>query len=282
MKTLKALATPPSYLDRYVGIRDSKHQPVRDALVAIQPMVTARYQLFDAAVAAGTLAGVGGSPAALAAEASLRACYNSPTKRLTTLKADIKSAQGVRVLSRCPMCSTTLPGTTDHHMPAVKFPEFAVHGLNLVPCCATCNSIKDDDWLDPQGQRIFLHPFLDPIPAVPYLAVQLQEQPMVTAVGAKFSIQQAGMPAPAWALIQAHYTKLRLIDRYNDLASDEIETILSSCKSYLDSGGPSLVQYLQLEAVSEAHVFGMSNWRAVLRAALAAHPDLPGWIAARP
>jgi hypothetical protein len=281
MKTLEALGTEPPYLERYVSIRDSKHHVTRSALVAIHPLVTDRYEALSTAISDGTLHQLATSPAAQAAEGILRACYKISTKSLADLKAAILKAQKPRVLSRCPMCSTTRPGTHDHHMPSVKFPEFAVHGLNLVPCCATCNSIKDDDWLDEDGRRRFLHPFVDPIPDVIYLHVQLIAHPPLAAVGARFTIDQSGIPDPAWALVNAHYARLKLVERYNELASDEIETILSSCTSHVQAGGPDPAGFLTFEATKEVDVFGMSNWRAVLMGALAAHPSLPAWIDAR-
>ena len=71
------------------------------------------------------------------------------------------------------MCGTTLPRTFDDYVPAVKFPEFAVHPLNLVPCCATCNSTKDADWLTAAGTRQYLHTYSDQLPDVQFVSVTL-------------------------------------------------------------------------------------------------------------
>ncbi len=177
MKALIAVPALPSYLDRYMAIRDKKQHATRRPLIAAHALLMQRYQDHALAIAQGTLAGLAKNSQAIALSEPLRACYDGATKPLKTLKDDIRSAQPQRQLKYCPMCGTTLPKTYDHYLPAVAFPEFAVHALNLVPCCALCNSMKDDDWLSAAGERQYLHAYADILPDVQFVHVTLHEHP---------------------------------------------------------------------------------------------------------
>lgn len=281
MKRLKILALTPPYLDRFTSIRDSKHLVSRNALAAIHALVTKRYADLWSAVSARKLQDMKSSTAAVANSKVLRGCYGNSTKPLVKLKEDIAAAQAPRLLKYCPMCWTTLPGGFDHYMPGVKFPEFSVHPLNLIPCCSTCNSTKDDDWLSTAGTRQFIHAYLDTIPNVQFLGVTLVTQPPATAVGATFNLVQPTKPDSRWPLIASHFKRLDLINRYNDLANDEIEEMLGSCASHLRAGGLVAADFLTMQADDTAKIFGRNNWRAVLMNALANHADLQAWALAR-
>lgn len=280
MKSLKLLRRTVPYLDRYVAIRDSKHLATRQALTAIHPLVTQRYAALGTAATGRTLHALLGSAAALAQSASLRACYSGSTKALLELKKDIKDRQSEAALKYCPLCGTTLPKTTDHYLPAVRFPEYAVHPANLVPCCSTCNSIKDDGWLDVTGARRFWHAYTDPVPRCDFLTVNLVTNP-AAGVAATFALTPPAAPTAAWPIVEAHFRELRLIERYDELASDEISEFLKSCASYVSTGGPNPELFLQAEARKARQTWGRNHWRAVLMDALSRHPDFRTWVNAR-
>lgn len=281
MKALTPLPPVPSYLDRYVAIRDKKHNTTRAPLVAAHELLTQRYQDHAHAIALGTLSGLAKNVQAIKLSIPLRACYGSATQPLKVLKKDIKGAQPRRQLKYCPMCGTTLPKTYDHYLPAVLFPEFAVHPLNLVPCCALCNSIKDDDWLSAAGERQYLHAYADAVPNVQFVHVTLHEDPALLGVGATFSLEWPdGVPAAQWRLIESHFRRLKLITRYDELGNDEIAEILSDCKTYQEAGGPDARLFLSCRAAERKSVHGRNHWTAVLMDALAGHPKLLSWIAA--
>jgi hypothetical protein len=279
VKNLTALPDAPTYLDRYIAIRDKKHKTTRTPLVGAHVLITQRYVDHAQAIALGALEGLGQNAQATQLSVPLRACYDSPTKPLRELKQAIHDAQPKRRLKYCPMCGTTLPRTFDHYMPAVKFPEFSVHPLNLVPCCATCNSTKDADWLTPAGARQYLHVYSDQLPDVQFVSVTLHENPAFRGVGATFSIQRpAGLPNALWLLIVSHFTRLKLISRYDERGNDEIAEILSDCRVHLDAGGPNARTFLQGRAADRQAVYGRNHWIAVLMKAMANHPNLVNWV----
>jgi hypothetical protein len=120
----------------------------RHMLTQSYEAIERRYGRFENAVDQRDLETIRHSNAMQLIASSLRSCYDGETKRLRELKDSIAEVQGVRVLKYCPLCGITSIATHDRYMPASLFPEFAVHPLNLVPCCFTCNSTKGDDWLD--------------------------------------------------------------------------------------------------------------------------------------
>lgn len=286
MKKLARLAAPPPYLDYLVAIREAKiaspggvdHKAM---LASKQGEIAARFAAFEASMEVGELERLMPSADLRTIAASLRSCYSVSTLGVRRLKKSIATAQASRVLKYCPMCGTTLPRTHDHYLPAARFPEFSVHALNLVPCCSHCNSIKDDDWLDSNGKRQYLHLFSDEIPEDAFLVVVLTELPSMDGVGATFRLQRpAEFPPPAWELIEAHFRRLRLLERYSEQVNDEIAEILSDCAIYLEEGGISAASFLRKRAAERASVYGRSHWRVVLMQGLADSPKLPFWISA--
>lgn len=280
MKGLVPLSDNPPYLDRYQAIRDSKRATTRNPLTASHAVIAAQYLRYEHAVNTNTLEAVPQSAQALTLSAPLRACYAGATKPLQALKKAIKETQPKRQLKYCPMCGTTTPGTFDHYMPAVRFPEFSVHPLNLVPCCSTCNSIKDDDWLDAAGSRQYLHAYSDTVPDLQFLKVSLHQDPALNGVGATFSLIRPANIAPAtWSIIHSHFDRLHLVLRYNELGNDEIAGILSTCEVFLqESGKISARAFLAGLAAQEKAIYGRNDWRVVLMETMASHPDFDGWV----
>jgi len=281
MKRLTQIPTNPVLIDRYISIRDSKQLTTRNKLTRKHTFIVGRYNhLFTVILAdtLNTLPTIDTIPNPL--RIALRSCYDGATKSLNALKKEIKDVQPLRLLKYCPMCGTTSPSTFDHYLPAVRFPEFAVHGLNLIPCCAKCNSTKDDDWLTTTGQRQYLHAYLDDIPNFIFLAATLHVSPTLNGVGATFSLQKPhAINQTKWELIETHFNRLRLLERYNELSNDEIGEIIASCKSYIAAGGLDVRQFLNNQAVDYANVHGENHWLAVLMSALASHADLLTWVA---
>jgi 5-methylcytosine-specific restriction endonuclease McrA len=279
MRRLNSLAPDPAYIDRYVAIRNRKRGTVRPTLVAAHPFVVERYLAFATAVAAKNLHTMTIDARGALIQDALRACYDGSTQPLGALKLAIRGAQAIRARKYCPMCGTTVPTTFDHYLPAVRFPELAVHALNLVPCCSSCNSIKDDDWLSAAGHRQYLHAFSDDVPELQFLAVTLYQTEGLSGVGAIFKLSRPeGISDEVWSLIESHFVRLKLLDRYAELSNDEIAEILSDCNIFIANGGVSARAFLAQRAQERSEVHGGNHWRARLMAALAEHPDFEQWL----
>ena len=288
MKNLTSLPVPPTYISYLIAIRDAKRIPAEDRgtsrdhrhiLTESYEAIERRYARFEEAVDEKTLETLHRSHAMQLIASSLRSCYDGGTKGLRELKDSIAAVQGVRVLKYCPLCGVTSVATHDHYIPATLFPEFAVHPLNLVPCCFTCNSTKGDDWLDEDGNRLYLHLYSDLIPAEAFLDVELNTSHSATGVGAAFSTARPSrFSKKAWAVIESHFERLKLIKRYTDFANDEIAEILADCKIYTTNGGVDVRRFLRQRARERAGIYGESHWRSVLMRELANARGLDGWI----
>jgi hypothetical protein len=163
------------------------------------------------------------------------------------------------------MCGVTSPTTYDHYLPSSRFPEFAVHPVNLIPCCSICNSTKDDDWLNEDAQRQYLHLYSDLIPADVFLKVTLHTPADLSGVGATFTLSRpAGIRVRDWRLIKTHFSKLKLLDRYTERSNADISEILESCAEHLKYGGSHPRQFLEGIANRQEAVYGGSNWRVRL------------------
>lgn len=203
----------------------------------------------------------------------------TPGSVLLVIQQAIVAAQPKRLMKYCPMCGTTLHSTFDHYLPAVKFPEFAVHPLNLVPCCSKCNSTKDDDWLSATGGRQYLHAYSDELPNRQFVTVDLHEQHGLAGVGATFSlVKPHGVGAGMWQLVNSHFDRLHLIDRYDEQGSNEIAEILAVCRTYMETGGTSPRVFLAGLASDCRLVYGRNHWRAVLMEALSTHANFETWL----
>lgn len=279
MKTLIPLPPLPTYLDRFIAIRDKKHTTTREPLIAKHALLTQRYQDHEQAIALNALARLTQSPAVMKLSKPLRACYSSTTQPLKDLKKAIVDTQPKRQLKYCPMCGTALPKTYDHYLPAALFPEYSVHPLNLVPCCSLCNSFKGDDWLCAAGQRQYLHAYSDALPNEQFVHVTLYQHSALKGVGATFSLRRpTGVPVVQWRLIDSHFRRLHLIDRYDEEGNVQIAEILSDSKAYQDSGGPDVRAFLHGRAMDRKAVYGSNYWKAVLMQALAVDKNLQSWI----
>ncbi|QXO65121.1 hypothetical protein [Morganella morganii] len=281
MINLSALSEDTAYLDRFIAIRDKKHLVTRRPLIAAHQLIEERYEAYMQAVAQNTLCNLQSDAQALQIRRPLRACYDVATKPLRDLKQLIEDAQPRRLLKYCPMCGVTLPGTFDHYLPASKFPEFAVHPFNLVPCCGTCNSTKDDDWLSVTGKRQYLHAYSDQVPAQKIVFVTLHENPNLDGVGATFLLQRpVNLLDEMWELIDSHFSRLKLLARYNELGNDEVAEILADCCTYIEAGGPDVRDFLRRRTEERSRIYGQNHWVVVLMDAMAQHDNLDQWIQA--
>jgi hypothetical protein len=179
------------------------------------------------------------------------------------------------------MCGVTSPTTYDHYLPSSRFPEFAVHPVNLIPCCSLCNSTKDDDWLDQDARRQYLHLYSDLIPADVFLKVTLHTPANLSGVGATFALSRpVGIRLRDWRLIKMHFSKLKLLDRFTERSNAEISEILECCAEHLEHGGSRPKQFLEGIANRQEALYGASNWRVQLMRELAGSVKLRRLIGA--
>jgi hypothetical protein len=277
MRNLKPFPPNPPHIQYLVLIRDAKRRSGstdhKALLVAKHNQIVNSYAVLAAAIQQKNLDTITPSLALAPVHQSLVSCYSNRSSGIADLKKVISSTNGLRVLKYCPMCGVTSPTTYDHYLPSSRFPEFSVHPLNLIPCCSICNSTKDDDWLDQDARRQYLHLYSDLIPADVFLKVTLHSPPNLSGVGAAFVLSKpAGIQVGNWRLIKSHFERLKLLDRYSERSNAEISEILESCAEHVKQGGSRPKRFLQGIASSQEAIYGSSNWRVQLMRELAGSP----------
>lgn len=278
MKTMVVPSPAISYSERHKDVVNSKANTINELpnttktnLLRLEPQLLARHRQFEQAIAQNSLFTFPESPALLAHKDDLLSCYTGRTKKVKEIFALIEDAQPTRFLKRCPYCGITLPKTYDHYLPEAHFPELSVHALNLIPCCGSCNSTKNNFWKN-NTHRTFLYFYQDLIPNVQYLNVNI-----ITgggSIGAQFSIQTPiNIQDPVWQVLFSHYEKLRLIFTYNELASDEVTEVFNACVAHIRCGGANVRQFVEELLAPEEVLYGINHWRVVLMKELALSAD---------
>lgn len=187
------------------------------------------------------------------------------------LLGDLRT-QLLRVDDRlCPYCRLLPPTTLDHFLPKSRHQPFASFAANLVPMCATCNTLKGTKG-SARGRQFFTHAYFDALsPDEPFLIAQV-------AVGAKhiatnFVIDfSTNLDAEVFQRLAYQAEVLRLVQRYQLEAIDVIFEQATKLEEMADDGCSAEDRRASIvgDAATEA-MFGRSYWKAALLEALANH-----------
>ena len=190
---------------------------------------------------------------------------------------DRRSTVGARLLDelvgpdpRCPYCLVNTAHQLDHYAPKSTYAEYAVCASNLVPACSQCNEPrrKGDRYLDVNGKRLFLHPYLDPVPDDGLIADVVVVQ---GAVVATYRVR----PGPDTLLMTRHVAALDLAERYASKASYLIGRRVHTWKLLADRLSPDGVAALFLGDADRAQQEdGPGTWRPALYRGLARCGDV--------
>lgn len=261
-----------AYIDVLKAIIKSKQNAgVKGKLNSKIKEIEMRYQNLELLVEINDIDSIREDERFVAIKNDLNNCYLSKPAGLIKAIEYIKEQQPKLLRSRCPYCGTTLPNTIDHYLPKEVFPEYSVHMLNLIPCCSTCNSKKKERWVS-QSHRLFLYLYSDYIPEEQYLFINLDHKIGTKALTGKFYINKLENMTDEvehiWEIIASHYKELDLLNRFQNLLSDEIEEIIINCADHLRDGGDSAEGFLKKQINSKKNIFGINHWRIVLWEAL--------------
>lgn len=198
---------------------------------------------------------------------ALRGLYSYRAKKFKELKIELTTTSKGRISNVCPYCQLDKVGTLDHILPKIPFPEYSSMPWNLIPCCSTCNSKKDDNWLDENNKRCFINFYIDDIPLVQYFFAD------VNVVNGKIDIKfklsfPAGYDSTLQARIENHYRKLNLVERYLENSDDVIEELEDTIQDYAP-GVPDadIIKSINNTCKKKQARLGVNYWRAVLEMA---------------
>lgn len=135
-------------------------------------------------------------------------CYTGNTKLVRELRNEIIENQNIYYSTKCAYCGLSDTNYLDHYLPKDKFPEYAVHSHNLVPCCSYCNEKKSTLFLDDDNNRKIFNPYFEEVGGEPIINCTLEC--LDTTVKSNLTIRQ-DIDNPVWL---NHLSTLNLIRRY--------------------------------------------------------------------
>lgn len=200
-------------------------------------------------------------------KAALRNLYSYRAKRFKELKMELTTTPKGRINNACPYCQLDMVGTLDHILPKTPFPEYSAMPWNLIPCCSTCNSKKDDYWLDENNKRCFINFYIDDIPPVQYFFADVS---VVNGnIDIKFALRfPVGYDPVLQTRIEKHYKRLDLIKRYLENSDDVIEELESTIRNYAPGvSDTEIIRSINNTCDDKQARYGVNYWKAVLEKA---------------
>lgn len=267
MKNLRPLRLNYVY---YRNIAGSKRLPLRGQLLAIGAVVQRQYSSYVYTCLNGDLFAYTVSAFGIPDTTNLSNCY-SDTKQVKVLKSRIYDNQDAWLRFDCPYCLIGDSSESfDHYLPQTVFPEFSILSNNLIPCCSKCNSIKSDQWKDLGATRNILNFYYDPIPAQQFLQCSIAFRRNTPRV--QFSIINPGavINAPLFRIIERHYQRLGLIERFKQKSNSEITNVANTMRQLIGVYTRAQASQFLLEDATQMKLsYGNNYWKALLKEAMA-------------
>jgi hypothetical protein len=200
-------------------------------------------------------------------KADLLKLYKYKSKSIQKFKKNVTTTATNRVISTCQNCTINEINSFDHIVPKDEFPEFAVNPKNLFPSCTVCNGHKSTIWRA-HGVSLFLNLYLDDLPEVQYLFAELIFEGGVFT--ARFTIENENNISPdKFTLINNHYTKLHLPQRFRENSHDTIYEVTKEINNYKDKMSREvLLATIRESILKDKGYYGRNHWRSVLKEAL--------------
>lgn len=152
----------------------------------------------------------------------------------------------------CPYCLISDSSTLDHYFPEALYAEYIIFTPNLIPCCDTCNKLKD------ATIRRTIHFYFDDISQEPFLNVSIR-------VDSCIPIIDISLAPNTPKLVKRHFEQLNLINRYKEKASDELTQILEMlCDAYTENNYNGLMDMFIYKINSLKRIYGANYWKACL------------------
>lgn len=201
----------------------------------------------------------------------LQSLYGSKKTVIKEIRQWIDAHNKRTYLRRCPYCTINTANTTEHILPKKKYPEYAIHALNLLPCCSECNSDKGEYVKTDDGKPYIINFYYDILPEKQYLFVDVSMD--VNGVpNFDYRLENLNnIGNDLFDLICRHFRLFGLLERYKTEAINiytEIENELLEDLEEHDDIDKCLGK-LKNKALRDAKEYGRNHWKVVLKIALA-------------
>ncbi|EGR0656984.1 hypothetical protein FG135_00365 [Vibrio cholerae] len=234
------------YKDVIVSKRNTKNNPsFKVDINAISNTQSSYFKVYDEKFFNNSLISIEAAEYTKNDKENLQTLYNYRSKKIQELKNSltIHPLHKEHILNTCQNCTINEVDTMDHILGQSKFPEFSVHPKNLFPCCSVCNKKKSDNYVDEEGQQLFLNLFLDDLPKSQYLHVEFDKNWLP-----RFYLKQPeDVSDDLFRLIESHYKRLDLLDRFRDNSNHIISTLKSTIKVFKEENIKEKIEELCLD-----------------------------------
>lgn len=195
---------------------------------------------------------------------ALNDMYSYKSKAFRNLRYLLTTDERNRQSNVCPCCLLDIVGTLDHIVPQTPFPEFSTNPYNLVPCCSTCNSKKNDDWRS-NGVRTIIDFYVDDIPDVQFLFVSIVVVNNLLEIDFELNFP-AGYDAVLKSRLEEHFRKLELLSRYKENVDDVIDELHIEISTYIDNGLDEdiIKTVIKTKANGNQRKYGVNYWKSLL------------------
>lgn len=202
----------------------------------------------------------------------LLSLYSYKSKLIQNLKAEITTTETNRIINTCQNCTLSEINSFDHILPKEEFCEFVVNPLNLFPSCTICNSYKGKYWSD-NGKRIYLNLYLDKLPDLQYLFVDIEYEK--ETFGLRFYLENKyGINSELFSLIESHYKKLNLLERFSNNGDKVISPLQNQIKPYMKLLDINQIKTMSIETSNlNRNNFGFNYWESILQLNLINNSD---------
>ncbi|MBD8082351.1 HNH endonuclease [Chryseobacterium caseinilyticum] len=195
----------------------------------------------------------------------LQGCYSSLTKTGIPIKSSILSSQPDVLKTLCPYCLLEAPKTLDHYIGKDEFPEYSFLVKNLIPCCYSCNNIKDIKWRDSYRRR-FIHFYNDNFFEEQFLFASLRIIESTPIINLSL-VKPQNLDDDSFQIVSWHFEDLKLLDQYEQKCNTLLSTEIKIMKDGNFNDGLTLQQIevqLQRREKNFADDYGINYWKSIM------------------
>jgi len=188
------------------------------------------------------------------------------------LHTTLETMRDKHSLRFCPCCGEYgKPSTLDHYLPKSIYPEFSIVIENLTPMCTKCQGLKGNDVLDMHGNKVYLHPYFDPIELVP---IELDIRPPYTNPSGFIACIPNTVPKELRSLVQRHIKEINFINRFEEYCSSEYSDLLCTIAQEKSDPEREKVSSSISRFLRHAEKKAPNFWEAIFYRGILANPHL--------
>ncbi|NMP28679.1 HNH endonuclease [Rahnella sp. SAP-1] len=161
----------------------------------------------------------------------------------------------------CPCCGEPgKPTTLDHYLPKTSYPELSIIIANLTPMCSECQQKKSSDYLDANGDKIYIHPYFDAIEQV-QLSINITApytNPTFTLI-----VPDDGVDDELHSLLIRHINGIDFLERFDEFCRNEYMALLRTMSLERQDEAPESAQRIIRRFKRQYDNQSQNRWEAI-------------------